>query len=46
MGQSGQPGHSHYADMIGPWQRGEMIHLRLDGGMPGGDPTQELNLFP
>jgi penicillin amidase len=30
MGQSGQPGHAHYDDMIGPWQRGELVPLGLD----------------
>jgi penicillin amidase len=46
MGQSGQPGHSHYADMIGPWQRGEMIRLCLDDITSGGEPARELTLVP
>jgi penicillin amidase len=29
LGQSGQPGHPHYEDMTGPWQRGEMISIPL-----------------
>jgi len=27
MGQSGQPGHPHYDDMIGPWMRGDTATL-------------------
>ena len=27
MGQSGQPGHLHYDDMIDPWMKGETAAL-------------------
>ena len=27
MGQSGQPGHLHYDDMIGPWMKGDTATL-------------------
>jgi penicillin amidase len=29
LGQSGQPGHRHYDDMIDPWIRGELAPLPL-----------------
>jgi acyl-homoserine-lactone acylase len=29
MGQSGQPGSPHYADMIDPWRKGELVPLPL-----------------
>jgi penicillin amidase len=29
LGQSGQPGHRHYEDMLAPWQKGEMISIPL-----------------
>ncbi len=29
MGQSGQPGHRHYDDMIRPWMNGQMMPLPL-----------------
>ena len=29
LGQSGQPGHPHYDDLTGPWQKGEMIPIPL-----------------
>jgi penicillin amidase len=46
MGQSGQPGHRHYDDMIGPWQRGELLRLGLEENAPGEDTTTELILTP
>lgn len=46
MGQSGQPGYRHYDDMIGPWQRGELLRLELEENAPGGDTTAELILTP
>ncbi|MGQ9617161.1 MAG: penicillin acylase family protein [Spirochaetota bacterium] len=29
MGQSGQPGSKHYADMIEPWMKGELVQIPL-----------------
>jgi acyl-homoserine lactone acylase PvdQ len=29
MGQSGQPGNRHYADMIKPWIKGEFVQIPL-----------------
>jgi penicillin amidase len=29
LGQSGQPGHPHYDDLVQPWIRGESVPLRL-----------------
>jgi penicillin amidase len=29
LGQSGQPGHPHYDDLVGPWIRGESVPLPL-----------------
>jgi penicillin amidase len=46
MGQSGQPGHPHYDDMIAPWQEGELLRLGLAENAPGGDTACELALVP
>jgi penicillin G amidase len=29
LGQSGQPGHPHYEDLIAPWRKGQMIPIPL-----------------
>ncbi len=37
MGQSGQPGGKHYADMIGPWMAGGLVQVPL-----GRDAVEEI----
>lgn len=46
IGQSGQPGHRHYDDMVRPWLEGELFHLPYRDGTVAGTVDSELKLSP
>jgi len=46
MGQSGQPGSRHYADMIDPWRKGELVPLPLSRDTVERIAVHTLELFP
>lgn len=46
MGQSGQPGHKHYDDMIKGWLKGELVHLPSSRGQVEAAAVSEMTLSP
>ena len=46
LGQSGQPGHPHYQDLIEPWRKGEMITIPLTRSAVEGVSRDTLLLAP
>jgi acyl-homoserine lactone acylase PvdQ len=46
IGQSGQPGHRHYDDMVRPWLQGELFHLPYRDATVAGTVDSELKLSP
>jgi len=46
IGQSGQPGHRHYDDMVRPWLEGELFHLPYRDATVAGTVDSELKLSP
>jgi penicillin amidase len=46
IGQSGQPGHRHYDDMVKPWLEGELIDLPFSDEGAAGTAESEMILTP
>jgi penicillin amidase len=46
IGQSGQPGHRHYDDMVRPWLDGKLIGLPTSAGRVQATIASELLLIP
>jgi penicillin G amidase len=47
MGQSGQPGHPHFGDMVDRWLLGETVPLTFNRAtLENDDRVQELILLP
>jgi penicillin amidase len=46
IGQSGQPGHRHYDDMVDLWLQGELLSLPYRDTTVAGTAESELNLSP